>query len=122
MSGRISGIAKFGVFVKLDETGADGMVPMRSLGNEFFHYDQDSQSLMGSDSGLVISLGQKVKVTLAEATPVTGGLIVELLEIEGKALPRGGRGGRRGAPVRRRAGSAKKKAAKTKLKVKRTRK
>lgn len=122
MPGRISGIAKFGVFVKLDETGADGMVPMRSLGNEFFHYDQDSQTLMGSDSGLVIGLGQKVKVTLAEATPVTGGLIVELLEIEGKALPRGSRGGRRGAPVRRRAGSAKKKAAKTKRKVKRTRK
>jgi len=122
MPGRISGIAKFGVFVKLDETGADGMVPMRSLGNEFFHYDADSQTLMGSDSGLVIGLGQRVKVTLAEALPVTGGLIVELLEIEGKALPRGSSRGRRGAPVRRRAGSAKKKAAKVKRKVKRTRK
>ncbi len=122
MSGRISGIAKFGVFVKLDETGADGMVPMRSLGNEFFQYDADSQTLMGSDSGLVIALGQRVKVTLAEAMPVTGGLIVELLEIEGKSLPRGSSRGRRGAPVRRRAGSAKKKAAKVKRKVKRTRK
>ena len=37
-SGRISGIAKFGVFVKLEGTGADGLVPMRALGGEFFHY------------------------------------------------------------------------------------
>ena len=121
MTGRISGIAKFGVFVKLDETGADGMVPMRNLGNEYFHYDQDSQTLMGSDTGLIIGLGQKVKVTLAEALPVTGGLTVDLLEIEGKAMPRGPSRSRRG-PIRRKAGSAKKNAAKVKRKVKRTRK
>jgi ribonuclease R len=122
MMGRISGIAKFGVFVKLDETGADGMVPMRNLGNEFFQYDPDSQTLMGSDSGIVIGLGQRVKVTLAEALPVTGGLIVDLLEIDGKALPHGQGRGRRGGPVRRKAGSSKKKAAKVARKVLRTRK
>jgi len=107
--------------VKLDETGADGMVPMRNLGNEYFHYDQDSQTLMGSDTGLIIGLGQRVKVTLVEALPVTGGLMVELLEIDGKAMSRGHPRKSRG-PVRRKAGSAKKKAAKVKRKVKRTRK
>ena len=121
MMGRISGIAKFGVFVKLDETGADGMVPIRNLGNEYFHYDADSQTLMGSDTGLTIGLGQRVKVTLAEALPVTGGLTVDLLEIDGKAMPRSSSRKSRG-PVRRKAGSAKKKAAKVKRKVKRTRK
>ncbi len=122
MTGRISGIAKFGVFVKLDETGADGMVPIRSLGREYFHYDADSQTLMGSDTGLMISLGQRVTVKLAEATPVTGGLIVELLSIDDRAMPRGPvRGRGRGKPVRRKAGSARKKAAKTARKVKRTR-
>lgn len=121
MTGRIAGIAKFGVFVKLDETGADGMVPMRNLGAEYFVHDPDTQTLTGSDTGLTIRLGQRVTVTLVEAAPVTGGLIVEILTLEGKPLPRGGSAGRGRGPVRRKAGSAKKKAAKTARKVKRTR-
>ncbi|SFR31660.1 RNAse R [Yoonia tamlensis] len=120
MTGRISGIAKFGVFVKLDETGADGMIPIRNLGREYFHYDADSQTLMGADTGLMISLGQRVTVKLAEATPVTGGLIVELLSIDDRAVPRGPMRGR-GKPARRKAGSSRKKAAKIARKVKRTR-
>ncbi|MEL6684414.1 MAG: ribonuclease R [Pseudomonadota bacterium] len=121
LTGRISGIAKFGVFVKLDETGADGMIPIRSLGREYFHYDADSQTLMGSDTGLVIGLGQRVTVKLAEAAPVTGGLIVELLTLEDREMPKGPSRGR-GKPPRRKMGSGRKKAAKTARKVKRTRK
>ncbi|WP_068119330.1 ribonuclease R [Tropicimonas marinistellae] len=106
-SGRISGIARFGVFVKLDETGADGLIPIRSLGDEFFHYDREAQTLMGSDSGRVISLGQRVTVRLTEAVPVTGGLMLDLLELEGEQVapnstPRG-----RGKPARRMPGKAK---------------
>ncbi|MFA8442095.1 ribonuclease R [Yoonia sp.] len=121
LTGRISGIAKFGVFVKLDETGADAMIPIRTLGREYFHYDADSQTLMGSDTGMVIGLGQRVTVKLAEAAPVTGGLIVELLTLEDRTVPRGPSRGR-GKPPRRKVGSARKKAAKTARKVKRTRK
>ncbi|MGJ8625058.1 MAG: ribonuclease R family protein, partial [Yoonia sp.] len=120
MGGRISGIAKFGVFVKLDETGADGMIPIRNLGAEYFHYDADNQTLMGSDTGVVIGLGVRVTVKLIEAAPVTGGLLVDLLEIDGKAMPQG-RSSKGRAP-RRKFGSSKKKAAKTARKVKRTRK
>jgi len=94
-AGRISGIAKFGVFVKLDETGADGLLPIRSLGREYFNYDADSQTLTGSDSGMLIALGMRVVVKLAEAVPVTGGLVLELLEIDGKTAPKGGSGARR---------------------------
>src|SRR6056297_392255 len=57
-TGRISGVAKFGVFVRLDETGADGLIPVRSLGREFFHFDREAGTLMGSDTGLTIGLGQ----------------------------------------------------------------
>ena len=121
LSGRISGIAKFGLFVKLDETAADAMVPIRSLGREYFHYDADSQTLMGSDSGMVIGLGQRVTVKLVEAAPVTGGLIVELITLDDRVMPRGPSRGR-GKPPRRKQGSARKKAAKTARKVKRTRK
>ena len=121
LTGRISGIAKFGVFVKLDETGADGMIPIRTLGREYFHYDAETQTLMGSDTGMIIGLGQRVTVKLAEAAPVTGGLIVELLTLEDRAMPRGP-AQRRGKPPRRKMGSARKKATKTARKVKRTRK
>ncbi len=121
LTGRIAGIAKFGVFVKLDETGADAMIPIRTLGGEYFHYDPDTQTLMGADTGRVIALGMRATVKLAEAAPVTGGLIVELLTLDGATMPRGPARGR-GKPPKRKLGSARKKAAKTARKVKRTRK
>ena len=120
MPGRISGIAKFGVFVKLDETGADALIPIRSLGDEYFDYDQDSQTLMGSKTGIIIGLGVKVVVKLLEAAPVTGGLIAEIVNLDDRTLPKGSTRGR-GKPPRRKFGSAKKKTAKIKKKVKRSR-
>ncbi|THD83551.1 ribonuclease R [Aliigemmobacter aestuarii] len=119
-SGRVSGVQRFGLFVKLDETGADGLIPIREVGREFFHYDPDSQTLMGSDTGLTIGIGQKVTVRLAEAVPVTGGLMLELIEIENRPLPAGKSGGR-GGPMRRKAARARGKAEKVKRKVVRRR-
>ncbi|MEM9709293.1 MAG: ribonuclease R [Pseudomonadota bacterium] len=101
LTGRISGVQRFGAFVKLDGTGADGLVPVRSIGQEFFHYDRDTQTLMGADTGQLIGLGQKVTVRLVEAAPVSGGLILELLDIEGGALKRPGGPARRGGGRRR---------------------
>ena len=118
--GRISGIARFGLFVRLDETGADGLIPIRSLGREFFHYDNQAQTLTGSDSGMVLGIGQRVTVRLTEAVPVTGGLMLELLEAEGLTL-RGG-AARRGKGMARKPGAAKAKAAKVKRRVERRRK
>ena len=106
-AGRISGVQRFGLFVKLDETGADGLIPIRSVGREFFHYDEGSQTLTGADTGVVIGMGQRVLVRLAEAVPVTGGLVLDLLEIEGKALAVGGRKGGRFAPRKPVAAAAK---------------
>lgn len=118
-AGRISGIARFGAFVRLEETGADGLVPIRSLGREYFDFDREAGTLVGADTGLTVGIGQKVVVRLAQATPVTGGLELELLELEDKALPRGGTPGR-GGP-RRKSAQSKKKSAKTKRKVSRRR-
>ncbi|AJE44768.1 ribonuclease R [Celeribacter indicus] len=120
MTGHISGIQKFGVFVKLDETGADGLVPVRSLGAEFFHYDPKEQTLMGADTGTVISVGQKVVVRIAEAVPVTGGLELELLSVEGASLPRGPRRAKAGV-VRRKVNKNKARRDKTRRKVERRR-
>ncbi len=118
--GRISGVQKFGLFVKLDDSGADALVPIRSLGSEYFRYDADSQTLTGVDSGQVIRLGQRVTVKLSEVTPVSGGLVAELVTLDDHALPRAGtaRGGK--AP-RRKLGQAKAKAAAEKRKVRRVR-
>ncbi|MCA0870586.1 ribonuclease R [Seohaeicola saemankumensis] len=118
-TGRISGIARFGAFVKLDETGADGLIPIRSLGREYFHFDREAGTLMGSDTGLLIAIGQRVTVRLAQATPVTGGLELELLELNDKALPRAPSPA--GRSPRRKPVKAKRKGDKVKRKVTRRR-
>ncbi|TVS05838.1 MAG: ribonuclease R [Rhodobacteraceae bacterium] len=118
--GRVSGVARFGVFVKLDETGADGLVPVRALGDEYFRHDADAQALEGERSGFRIGLGQRVRVKLAEAEPLTGGLALELLEVEGDAPPRRP-GGRRKTGARRAVSRAHKAKAKSRKKLKRTR-
>ena len=97
-TGRIAGVQRFGLFVKLDETGADGLVPIRSIGREFFHFDVDDQVLIGADTGVRLGLGQRVTVRLAEASPITGGIMLDLLMLDGKTLPTGQRGGRKFAP------------------------
>ncbi|MFT4795443.1 MAG: ribonuclease R, partial [Paracoccaceae bacterium] len=94
-TGRVAGVARFGLFIKLDETGADGLVPIGSIGTEYFHHDPDAQVLIGDKSGRIIGLGQRATVRLKDAVPVTGGLLFELLSLDGEAAPRGG-GGRPG--------------------------
>ncbi|MDO5657218.1 MAG: ribonuclease R [Paracoccus sp. (in: a-proteobacteria)] len=120
MTGRVSGLQKFGAFIKLDETGADGLLPIREIGNEYFHFDRDAQVLQGSETGLEIGIGQRVTVRLAEAIPTTGGLMLELLELEGKAITQGPRRARKGG-FRRKPGQAKVREAKRKLRRKRER-
>ncbi|WP_323010372.1 ribonuclease R [Paracoccus sp. (in: a-proteobacteria)] len=106
-TGRVSGVQKFGAFVRLDETGADGLLPIREIGREYFHYDPNAQVLMGSETGLEIGIGQRVTVRLSEAVPLTGGLMLELLEVEGRPLPQGATTGGRGkGPLRKRATQA----------------
>jgi ribonuclease R len=100
-TGSVAGIARFGLFVKLDETGADGLVPISSLGREYFRYDGDAQTLTGERSRRVIGLGQRATVRLAEAAPITGGLLFELLELEGTPVARTGRSERRAPPKRK---------------------
>src|SRR3989338_1280371 len=120
-TGRISGVQRFGLVVKLDENGADGLVPIRSFGREFFHYDGDTLTLTGADTGVTIGIGQRVTVRLAEAIPMTGGLVLDLLMLEGATLPTG-RGARAGRYQPRKPGAAHAKAGKIKRKVVRNRK
>jgi ribonuclease R len=77
--GHISGVTRAGLFVKLDETGADGFIPARTIGAEYFRYHEDRHAMVGEESGETHRLGDKVTVRLVEAAPVAGALRFELL-------------------------------------------
>ncbi len=77
--GRISGVTRAGLFVKLDGTGADGFIPARTIGDEFYRYEEAMHAMVGSRSGESYRLGDRVTVKLVEAAPVAGALRFELL-------------------------------------------
>jgi ribonuclease R len=77
--GRISGVHRAGLFVKLRETGADGFVPARTIGDEYFRYDEKGHAMVGTRSGESYRLGDPVTVKLVEAAPVAGALRFEIL-------------------------------------------
>jgi ribonuclease R len=85
--GRITGVTRFGLFVRLDETGADGLVPISKLGGEYFVHDDRSHALVGERTGARWPLGMQVQVKLVEATPITGGLLFEMLSEPAAADP-----------------------------------
>ncbi|MES2342249.1 MAG: ribonuclease R [Pseudomonadota bacterium] len=77
--GRITGVTRFGLFVRLADTGADGLAPVSKLGDEFFIHDDRMHALVGERTGARWPLGMTVEVKLVEATPITGGLLFEML-------------------------------------------
>ena len=78
-NGRIGGVTRSGLFVKLDDTGADGFIPAATLGNEYFRYNERAHALVGDASGETYRLGDAVTVRLVEAAPVAGALRFEML-------------------------------------------
>ncbi|HYC04235.1 MAG TPA: ribonuclease R [Azospirillaceae bacterium] len=86
-SGRIGGVTRFGLFITLDETGADGLVPISTLPQDFYDHDEKSHALVGRRWGRVYRLGTPVKVRLAEADPISGSMVFELLERDTEDKP-----------------------------------
>jgi ribonuclease R len=102
--GRIGGVVRSGLFVKLDETGADGFIPAATLGREYFRYHDHAHALIGEDSGETYRLGDPVTVRLVEAVPIAGALRFEMLSQgrEDGAAARAERRGMRAVGGRRR--------------------
>ena len=73
---------------------------MRALGMQFFRHDEKRHALIGERTGITYNLGNAIRVKLAEATPITGGLRFELPEEEGWSETQN-RGRGRGRPQRR---------------------
>jgi len=77
---RISGVTRFGLFVTVAESGASGIVPIRSLPPDYWRHDEKEQALRGRETRLAFRLAQEVEVRLAEASPVTGGIVFHILQ------------------------------------------
>jgi ribonuclease R len=97
MPGRISGVTRFGLFVTLDESGADGLVPISTLPDDYYEHDEAGHRLVGRSSGLIFRLGDMVEARLLEANPLTGGIIFEIMGGIGESRTRAAR-----RPVRHR--------------------
>ena len=78
--GRISGITRAGLFIKLDITGADGFIPISHLGAERFFLNKDKTKLTGHRTKKQFTLGVNLEVKLVEAKPMTGGLLFSLIQ------------------------------------------
>jgi ribonuclease R len=106
---RITGVQKFGFFATIVGLGGDGLVPVSSLGREYFAYDEAAHALTGQDSGTRYVVGDTLDLLLAEANPLTGALKFAVPDADGQAVePRGARPERRerdrGGPRRDGAG------------------
>ncbi|MBM0168714.1 ribonuclease R family protein [Altererythrobacter sp. C41] len=89
---RITGVQPFGFFATIVGLGGDGLVPVSTLGAEHFYYDEAAQALVGADSGTRYASGDRLKLRLGEANPLTGALKFEPLDANGRAIePRGDR-------------------------------
>nr|WP_244423605.1 ribonuclease R [Nitratireductor pacificus] len=83
---RISGVAKAGLFVQLPDYGADGFIPVSTVGEEYYIYDEARHALVGDQSGKGFQLGDSVSVRLVEVAPLAGAMRFEMLS-EPERLP-----------------------------------
>jgi ribonuclease R len=87
---RISGATRFGLFITVNDIGADGLIPIKSLANDYYIHDEDKHMLTGRRTGNTYRMGDRIEVVLRGVTPITGGMIFELVgssRSSGKAQP-----------------------------------
>jgi ribonuclease R len=84
---RVNGVTRAGLFVTLNETGADGLVPISRLPGDFYVHDERRHRLVGRRTQAVYALGDPIMVKLAEADSMTGSLAFVPAEGERDARP-----------------------------------
>ena len=96
-AGRIAGVTRVGLFVKLNETGADGYIPAGTLGDEYFRFEEASRAMVGTRTKETFRLGDAVEVRLVEAAPFAGALRFEIVRptSEPRSAPKAGASARR---------------------------
>ncbi|WP_240505857.1 ribonuclease R [Erythrobacter colymbi] len=89
---RITGVQSFGFFATITGLGGDGLVPISTLGGEYFRHDEAAKALVGTDSGTTYATGDRLKLRLAEANALTGSLKFVLPDQDAGVIePRGNR-------------------------------
>lgn len=94
--GRISGVTRSGLFVRLKDTGADGFIPASTLGADYYRFVEEMQAMVGDRTGETFRIGDDVSVRLLEVAPVAGALRFELLSEGSRGVPSSGGRGRKG--------------------------
>jgi ribonuclease R len=89
--GRVSGVTRSGLFVRLLETGADGFIPASTIGDDYYRFVEEQQAMIGDRTGEMFRIGDTVKVRLIEAAPVAGALRFELLSEGTRVKPSSGK-------------------------------
>lgn len=79
---RITGVNRFGLFVELHETGANGLIPVSTLHDDVYIHDESTHKLTGRSGRTVYTLGDRIVVILKKADPLTGGMIFEIVRTE----------------------------------------
>jgi ribonuclease R len=77
-TGRISGVAEFGLFVIAPENGASGLVPISTLPDDYYEWDGRAHRLIGRRSGRIFRIGDEVSVRLVEADAISGRIIFRI--------------------------------------------
>ena len=78
--GHITGVSNFGLFVSLNETGATGLIPIRTLPSDYYLYEESHHRLLGRSTRLTFTLGDPIMVVLKEAIPLTNTVTLELYQ------------------------------------------
>lgn len=81
-AGMVSSVQRFGLFVSLTDSGAEGLVHVASLGRDDWVHDEARHTLIGRHTGDVFALGDHVTVELAEVDELNGRLQFRLVEHE----------------------------------------
>ncbi len=97
-NGRVTGVTRFGLFVTLPESGGDGLVPISTLPDDRYDHDPARHALTGRRWGRTYRLGETLDVKLVESNPMTGRLVMNLVDADGAASPPNRRGWRPALP------------------------
>lgn len=84
-TGTVSWISDLGAFVRLDATGAEGLIRMNALGAEWWDFDDVRLTLTGDSTGTKVGLGCRVVVEVASVNVLRGHLDLKLLHVSGSA-------------------------------------
>lgn len=85
--GKINGVTRFGLFVTLDENGADGLIPIRTLPEDYYIHDEEQHALIGRKSRRIYRLGAALTIKIVEADGLTGSSVFAVVGKEGADIP-----------------------------------